>query len=246
MPGDAAGPVAPPPGPPVGWSDAWQGAVPPKRRTNGLAIASLVLSILWLAGLGSILAIVFAVVSRRQIRASRGAETGEGMALAGLIVGIVGVIGLAGLVVVLVVLLTPRTVDLHYGERADFPALSVADAEGVASMTVESVAAPVAAPEISVPVVPGEQLAVATVELCANGNGIQNRALALQVDLLLPGGRTAVPYLDARLPALHDLSSLGPHQCGTGYLTYEIGAGQAVQGIRYHTVVPNRSYVWKP
>lgn len=220
--------------------------MPPRRRTNGLAVASLVLSLLWLAGLGSIVAIVLAVVSRRQIRESRGAESGEGVALAGLIIGILGVIGMAGLAVVLVVLLTPRTVALHYGQTAVFPTVSVTNAEGVASMTVESVTSPVASPDISVPVGPGEQLAIATVQLCANGTGVQNRTLSFQVDLLLQGGRVAVPYLDARLPSVNDLSNLGPHQCGTGYLTYEIGQGQAVQGVRYHTVLPNRDYMWKP
>ena len=67
--------------------------VPTASVTNGLAIASLVLSILWLAGIGSILAVIFAIRSRRQIRESRGAQGGDGIAIAGLVVGIVGIVG---------------------------------------------------------------------------------------------------------------------------------------------------------
>jgi hypothetical protein len=58
-----------------------------------MAIASFVLSLLWLAGLGSLLAVIFGVSARRQIKQSHGQETGDGFAIAGLIIGIVGVIG---------------------------------------------------------------------------------------------------------------------------------------------------------
>ena len=63
--------------------------------TNGLAIASLVLSIVWLAGLGSVLAVIFGIVARRQIRASGGRQGGDGLALAGLLIGILGLLGIA-------------------------------------------------------------------------------------------------------------------------------------------------------
>jgi hypothetical protein len=63
---------------------------PPTRpaRTNGLAIASLVLS-LTVFLIGPILAIIFGVRARRQIRESGGLESGDGLALAGMIIGIV-------------------------------------------------------------------------------------------------------------------------------------------------------------
>lgn len=60
---------------------------------SGKAIASLVLGILWLGGLGSILAVVFGVIARKEIKASGGALKGDGMALAGLILGIIGIAG---------------------------------------------------------------------------------------------------------------------------------------------------------
>ena len=37
----------------------------PARRTNGLAIASFVLSLVWLGGLGSVLAVIFGATAGR-------------------------------------------------------------------------------------------------------------------------------------------------------------------------------------
>ena len=62
-------------------------------RTNGLAVASLVLGIVSL-GIGSILALVFGYRGRRQIDESGGVETGRGLAVAGIILGWVGLLGL--------------------------------------------------------------------------------------------------------------------------------------------------------
>jgi hypothetical protein len=61
----------------------------PPQRTNGLAIASMVLGILWLYWLGSILALVFGYVARKQIRERN--EAGGGMATAGIVLGWIGV-----------------------------------------------------------------------------------------------------------------------------------------------------------
>jgi hypothetical protein len=75
------------------------------RRNNGLAVASLVCSIAgivpFLFGLPCILGIVFGFVSRGQIKRSRGTQGGEGLALAGIIVGFC----LIGLFIVVVALL---------------------------------------------------------------------------------------------------------------------------------------------
>src|ERR1700679_674643 len=57
-------------------------------RTNGLAIASLVLS-LTVFLIGPILAIIFGAIARRQIREAKGGQSGDGLALAGLVIGIV-------------------------------------------------------------------------------------------------------------------------------------------------------------
>lgn len=75
---------------------------PQAQQTNGLAIASLVLGILWLYWIGSILALIFGYRARRQIDESNGAQGGRGLATAGIILGWIGVamIFLGGLAIV--------------------------------------------------------------------------------------------------------------------------------------------------
>ena len=75
-------------------------------RTNGLAVASLVLGIVWLWWIGSILALVFGYSARAQIRRSHGQQSGEGLAIAGIVLGWVGV---ASLVVLAVTLTSTRS-----------------------------------------------------------------------------------------------------------------------------------------
>ena len=64
-----------------------------QKSTNGMAVASLILGILWLSGLGSILAIIFGFIGRKKIAQSNGREGGNGLAIAGIVLGFVGVAG---------------------------------------------------------------------------------------------------------------------------------------------------------
>ncbi|MCW3044364.1 MAG: hypothetical protein JWL57_2522 [Actinobacteria bacterium] len=77
----------------------------PLPKTNGLAIAAVVMGIsgvlsAWLL-LPSILAVVFGLVSHSQIKRSAGMQEGRGLAIAGLVLGADGL--LVGLIWVLVV-----------------------------------------------------------------------------------------------------------------------------------------------
>jgi hypothetical protein len=67
---------------------------------NGMAIASMVLGILWLYWVGSILALIFGYVARDQIK--KNGQSGDGMAIAGIVLGWIGVgfllLGLVGAV----------------------------------------------------------------------------------------------------------------------------------------------------
>ncbi|MDA2979426.1 MAG: DUF4190 domain-containing protein [Actinomycetota bacterium] len=63
----------------------------PQATTNGLAIASLVLGIVWIYWIGSVLAVIFGGVAIKQINASNGQQGGKGLAIAGLVLGLVGV-----------------------------------------------------------------------------------------------------------------------------------------------------------
>lgn len=62
-----------------------------QARTNGLAVASLVLGIVWMGGIGSLLAIIFGVSAKGQIKSSQGTQSGAGMATAGVVLGCLGV-----------------------------------------------------------------------------------------------------------------------------------------------------------
>jgi hypothetical protein len=72
---------APPYGVPYG--------MPPK--TNGLAIASLVCSLVVIFGVGCVLGIIFGFVAKSQIRQSNGTQKGNGLATAGIIIGFVAI-----------------------------------------------------------------------------------------------------------------------------------------------------------
>jgi hypothetical protein len=72
----------------------------PNPGTNGLAIASLVLGILGLCGVGSLLAVIFGHMARSQVRTS--GQSGNGLAVAGLVLGYVG---LAGVVLFFIIMM---------------------------------------------------------------------------------------------------------------------------------------------
>ncbi len=109
-------PPPPPPAPPTSTSSPsagyWQASdgnwYPPQpaygqlAKTNGLAIASLVLGILWLYWVGSVLALVFGYIAKRQIDESRGTQGGRGLAVAGIVLGYIG-IAVIGIVVAAIV-----------------------------------------------------------------------------------------------------------------------------------------------
>ncbi len=61
-------------------------------RTNRKAVASLVLALAWVGGLGSLVAIVLGLRARREMRLSPDSEIGSGVATAGIAVGVVGLL----------------------------------------------------------------------------------------------------------------------------------------------------------
>ena len=84
--------VPPPAGAaPPGAAGAVGYAQVPRRATNGMAIASMVLGIVWVYGIGAILALVFGYMAKSQIDASGGTQQGRGMAIAGIVLGWIGV-----------------------------------------------------------------------------------------------------------------------------------------------------------
>ena len=66
--------------------------------TNGFAIASLFLGIIWLFGLGSVAAIALGYLGLKQIDASAGRESGRAIAIAGIVIGVIGLASFAILI----------------------------------------------------------------------------------------------------------------------------------------------------
>lgn len=120
-------PPPPPPGwqaqPPPPWQpQPWAGpAPPPGGSTNGFAIASMVLGIVWVYWVGSVLALIFGYVALRQIKRSNGWQQGRGMAIAGVVLGW---IGMATLVLMITLYAITRSLrDDGYGDDAELDAL---------------------------------------------------------------------------------------------------------------------------
>jgi len=80
---------------------AWPGQPPPAfaaPRTSGFAVTALVLGIASITCAGFVgiilapLAVVFGVRSRRAISVSNGWRTGDGLAVAGIVLGVIGIV----------------------------------------------------------------------------------------------------------------------------------------------------------
>jgi hypothetical protein len=96
-----AGPPAPYGQSPYGYSP-YQQQPYLVRKTNGMAIASLILGVLWIYWLGSLLALIFGYIGKNQIDRSNDTQDGRGLAIAGIVLGWIGVAALVIFVIVLV------------------------------------------------------------------------------------------------------------------------------------------------
>jgi uncharacterized protein DUF4190 len=86
--------------PPAGLEGVPSQIVIRQSITSGMAIASLVMGLLWMYWIGSILAICLGYAARREIRNNAGRIEGQGMATAGIVLGWVGIGMLALMIVV--------------------------------------------------------------------------------------------------------------------------------------------------
>jgi len=91
FPGQAPGGYQPPPVPGY-WSPPQVAGFMPVTRTNGLAIASLVLGILWLFWLGSLVGLILGLVALKQIKVRN--QGGRGIAIAGVVLSVLWLVGL--------------------------------------------------------------------------------------------------------------------------------------------------------
>lgn len=72
---------------------------PPQGKTNGLAIASMVLGIVWIYWIGSLLAVIFGHIALNQMKRDV-TQKGKGFAVAGVALGWTG-LGIVGLLFIL-------------------------------------------------------------------------------------------------------------------------------------------------
>jgi hypothetical protein len=98
VPGQAPGGGYQPPPIPGYWSPPPAPGFVPVTRTNGLAIASLVLGILWLFWLGSLVGLVLGLVALKQIKDRN--QGGRGIAIAGVVLSVLWLVGFVVAVIV--------------------------------------------------------------------------------------------------------------------------------------------------
>ncbi len=94
---DTPPPPPPPnynPPPPPGYT-AYDNPASMPQKTNGLSVASLVLSLVgvipcfWGLQVPGLLGVIFGLIGRRQIARSNGTQKGKGLATAGLVIGVI-------------------------------------------------------------------------------------------------------------------------------------------------------------
>jgi|SRR5271166_3378633 len=231
--------------PPFGSTPYPQNAYQP-RSTSGLAIVSFVLSLVWLAGLGSLLAVIFGIVAHSDINRSKGAKSGGGLATAGIVIGIVGMLGAGTLFVSIAALdhavhvaLTPTVVPL--GTTVD---VSAADASGINTVTVMSVKYPVVDTSGQPDPTPGKEYAAVAMKVCAGSSGAPNGVDMFLFSLLTPDGAEGGPFpAETAQPSLNSTQGIGPNQCVSGFQTFEIDQGAMPNRVRYWPD-PIRNYQW--
>lgn len=221
---------------------------------SGLAIASLVLSILWLGGVGSILAVIFGIIALSQIRSSQGRKTGSGLAVAGLIIGGLGILGSVGFYVTVTAgtnIYSYRTLQL--GQTGTY---STSQDDGVVAMTVDSVTFPFKPGIPSVHPITGDEFAVALVKECAGPDGAQATGREMPGfawSLILGHGTSVNSYaagssvlpasVDAKSPGIDSFDTLAANQCVAGYITFEIANGSIPASIEYFGAIVH-GYEW--
>ncbi len=225
-------------------------------RTSRLAIASLVLSVLWIGGLGSLLAVIFAVVARQHLRETGPWEGGEELARAGLILGIVGLVG--------TVVLFGIGVNQGPSDNTAFPHIPAehlrivsvarigqqislrrntnAYSSGIARVTVLSLTVPAVSQESDVQPTQGYELAIAQAQFCAGPVTVGNPP---SVELLV--GHDVVvgdPVGDAQVPGLDQIPSIDANQCVTGYQTFELADGTTPSAVVFTDGDASSTYEW--
>jgi hypothetical protein len=204
------------------------------------------LSLAWLGGLGSLLGVIFGFISRSSIKRSQGHEGGDGLALAGLIIGIVGLLGSVPFYVAVAAIghevheaTTPQVVAL--GQPVN---VSAADKTGISTVTVYTLTYPVNDSLGKPDSTAGKQYAAADVQVCAGATGSQNGPNPFYFGLLFTDGQSVglALTLFPKQPDLGSFHGIGASQCVRGFVMFEIATGTSPTTVRYWPVF--RMYEW--
>jgi hypothetical protein len=216
--------------------------VPPQRTTSGSAVASLILSIVWVGGLGSLLAVILGFIARNEIKRSNGSKSGEGMALAGIIIGFLGLAGIALLIVLVVALGTAANTivqDLQPKTVAFGTTINVSNSTlnpGIASITVYSLAQP---RRVRDSLSGTDYVATARMQVCADSSGSQQGFDAVDMNVYFVDGQIGTPNSTAIVRGagrnLTELNSLAASQCVSGYVPFDVAKGTTPLGVSYTT-----------
>ena len=236
-PGYAAPPpVAPPPGgyayPPGGYQPGL-----PSAKYSGLAIASLVLSIIWLGGIGAILAVIFAIISMRQIAASHGRIRGRGLSIAGLVIGIIGIIGAA---VTWAVVAWVGT-NAHHVTVPVGRTINVSDSFslGISTMQISAVH--------RVDQLSGStagHYVVADVRVCAGNSGSKTGVFDSAFTLNTGNGSSVSGSTSNQQTPDIGNESVPSNTCVSGHVTFKVNsASTPARSIDYHGFLPS-TYTW--
>jgi Domain of unknown function (DUF4190) len=221
---------------------------PPPADTSGFAIAALVLAIVWLGGLGSLLGLVFGAKAKQDIRRSAGDLGGDGMATAGMVLGILGVMGAATVWIGLIAgvhefqksvnrLATPETLAMGQTGRLS----GIDSITGISSVTVYSYTQPVTSQDVTLKPEAGKEFGAADVQVCAGSFGSQDGPDLHDFSLVFAGGSQLSPTPGAvRAPWLGDVRTIAADLCVTGYVPFETALGARPASVQYQALSPYR------
>jgi hypothetical protein len=262
LPPPPAGEPGPMPPPPVGGSPYYQSSQYQAPKTSGTAIASFVLSLVWIFGLGSIVGIVLARSARREIATSNGRITGDGFAIAGMVLGILGVISGAFLIFSTIFavhqlndiarsgggpFLTTTTVPystLRMGQSS-IPVSGL----GGGTITVYSVHPVLVGADPAMRTAPpGDELVAVHVKACAGAEAVPDPVVAwtglmltTNNDLNFVNEFPPEQYVQQPIFDPPSITALRPHQCIIGYQGFAVTAGALFVSVDWHTT----NYEWR-
>ncbi len=228
-------PGSPPPGypPPTGYPPGPYGAVGyAPQRTSGFAIASLVLAVLWIGGLGSLLGLIFGIVALSRISKEQGRLGGKGIAIAGTVVGALGILVTTAIVVTAVMFVNnARThVTVPVGSVVHLDANL---AGGLSSIAVTSVQV---VPSADLQPGPGfgHQFVAVDVRACAVSGGASTVLLRSGLSLQSSDGSTVQPAaVDARTPSIGASGTVPAGACAEGWVTFTPASGTTPTSVEF-------------